>query len=87
MHLTHLYHTPRYKIWAAQQQVEKGDNPEPQQPMWAETGGMDFTGREKWKAWMALRGADVHQAKEAFCQSYGRAMAPERKEINFRKYG
>jgi|TARA_B100001142_G_scaffold249868_1_gene249894 acyl-CoA-binding protein len=55
--------------------------------MWAETGGMDFTGREKWKAWMALRGADVHQAKEAFCQSYGRAMAPERKEINFRKYG
>lgn len=38
----------------AQQQVEKGDNPD-EKPMWAHHGGLDFDGRERWEKWDACK--------------------------------
>lgn len=66
---------------AAKQQVECGDV-QGEKPMWAETGGLDFDGRERWEAWAKLKGMGSEGAKKAFCAAYGKAMA--RPTDNFR---
>jgi hypothetical protein len=38
----------------AKQQVENGDN-SAEKPMWGETGGLDFDGRERWEAWNKMQ--------------------------------
>ena len=38
--------------------------------MWAEKGGIDFEGSEKWDAWEGLKGMDGDKAKETFVKSY-----------------
>ena len=55
-----------------------------EKPMWAETGGLDFDGRERWESWEKLKGTSSQAAKELFCQTYGAALA--RESDNFRKY-
>lgn len=39
---------------AAKQQAEAGDNAA-EKPMWGETGGLDFDGRERWEAWNKMK--------------------------------
>ena len=46
-------------------QAEKGDNTT-ERPMWAEKGGLDFEGRAKWDAWMAVKGVKPETAKLEF---------------------
>lgn len=64
-------------------QAEEGDN-NAEKPMWAETGGLDFDGRERWEAWGRHKGLTSEEAKGAFCAAYARAMSRETE--NFRKY-
>ncbi len=52
--------------------------------MWAETGGLDFDGRERWEAWTKLAGMSRLDAQRAFCEAYARAMS--READNFRRY-
>lgn len=40
--------------------------------MWAEKGGIDFDGRERWDAWDAQRGMSTEAAKQAFVNCYFR---------------
>ena len=72
-----------YTLYACVQQAIVGDVVG-EKPMWAETGGLDFDGRERWEAWERLKGTSSQAAKELFCQTYGVAMAREAE--NFRKY-
>ena len=72
-----------YPLWAAQQQVEKGDCVG-EKPMWGATGGLDFDGRERHDAWLALKGLDREAAIRAFCVAHARVM--EHAEENFRKF-
>lgn len=72
-------------MWGAQQQVEKGDNPD-EKPMWAHHGGLDFDGRERWEKWDACKGLTSEEAKLRFVRAYGKAMAEERNKLNFRVY-
>lgn len=58
-----------YVLYAHHQQATQGDN-SGERPMWAEKGGIDFEGREKWDAWEGLKGMDGEKAKEAFVKSY-----------------
>lgn len=67
----------------AKMQAEEGDNAT-EKPMWAETGGLDFDGRDKWEAWNRHKGLSAEEAKLAFCTAYARAMGREAE--NFRKY-
>ena len=68
---------------AAKQQAESGDNAA-EKPMWAETGGLDFDGRERWEAWTKLAGTSKADAQRAFCEAYARAMS--READNFRRF-
>jgi acyl-CoA-binding protein len=68
---------------AAKQQAEKGDNTA-EKPMWAETGGLDFDGRERWEAWSKMAGMTKGDAQRAFCEAYARAMS--READNFRRF-
>ncbi len=68
---------------AAKQQAEAGDNVA-EKPMWAETGGLDFDGRERWEAWARLKGSSKAEAQRAFCEAYGRALS--READNFRRF-
>lgn len=58
-----------YTLYAHHKQATEGDN-SGERPMWAEKGGIDFEGREKWDAWEALKGMDTTAAKEAFVKAY-----------------
>ena len=58
-----------YVLYAHHQQATQGDN-SGERPMWAEKGGIDFEGREKWDAWEAIKGMDKDAAKEAFVKAY-----------------
>lgn len=58
-----------YTLYAHHKQATEGDN-SGERPMWAEKGGIDFEGREKWDAWEALKGMDTMAAKEAFVKAY-----------------
>ena len=68
---------------AAKQQAENGDNPA-EKPMWGETGGLDFDGRERWEAWTKLAGTSKADAQRAFCEGYARAKS--READNFRRF-
>lgn len=70
-----------YAIYATVQQV--GGDVKGEKPMWAESGGLDFDGRERWEAWQKLEGKSPAEAKAAFCAAYARAMSREAE--NFRK--
>ena len=74
-----------YELWAATQQAAKGDQTS-DKPMWAEHGGLDFDGRERWEAWAKLKGLDPPDAKKKFLAAYGKAMSADRKKMNFREY-
>jgi len=74
-----------YCVYGAQQQVEKGDQTV-EKPMWAHHGGIAFDDRERWEKCNECKGLNTEQAKLRFCKAYGKAMAKERKELNFRKY-
>ena len=52
--------------------------------MWAEHGGLDFDGRERWAEYNKLKGTSKEEAKKLFCAVYGEAM--HFKERNFRKF-
>ena len=58
-----------YVLYAHHQQATVGDN-SGERPMWAEKGGIDFEGREKWDAWEGLKGMDADKAKMAFVKAY-----------------
>ena len=58
-----------YVLYAHHQQATAGDNAG-ERPMWAEKGGIDFEGREKWDAWEGLKGMAADKAKEAFVKAY-----------------
>lgn len=64
-------------------QADEGDNTA-EKPMWAETGGLDFDGQERWEAWSRHKGLTSEEARVAFCTAYARAMGREAE--NFRKY-
>lgn len=72
-----------YRLYAAQQQAENGDCTT-EQPMWAEHGGLDFDGRERWAEYNKLKGMSKEEAKKLFCAVYGEAM--HFTERNFRKF-
>ena len=74
-----------YALHGLQKQVEEG-NVKAEKPMWAEHGGLDFDGRERWEKWNAAKGLSAEDAKLKFCQAYGKAMSDERNALNFRKY-
>ena len=74
-----------YSLYAAKQQVEKGDV-EGEKPMWASHGGIAYDERERWDFWNKLKGMSHQDAKKKFLETYGRAMLPERESLNFRKY-
>lgn len=79
----HMKPTDFYRLYAAQQQAENGDCTT-EQPMWAEHGGLDFDGRERWAEYNKLKGTSKEEAKKLFCAVYGEAM--HFKERNFRKF-
>ena len=58
-----------YSLYAYHQQAAKGDNTE-ERPMWAEKGGIDFEGREKWDAWDKIKGTAADKAKLEFVKTY-----------------
>ena len=58
-----------YVLYAHHQQATAGDN-SGERPMWAEKGGIDFEGREKWDAWEGLKGMAAEKAKETFVKAY-----------------
>lgn len=58
-----------YSLYAYHQQATKGDNTE-ERPMWAEKGGIDFEGREKWDAWDKIKGTATDKAKLEFVKAY-----------------
>jgi acyl-CoA-binding protein len=58
-----------YVLYAHYQQATQGDN-SGERPMWAEKGGIDFEGREKWDSWEALKGMSADVAKETFVKNY-----------------
>lgn len=64
-----------YRLYAAAQQAEAGDNPLAEAPMWAENGGIDFGARAQWDAWDGLRGWDRPRAVALFCRAYAEARA------------
>ena len=74
-----------YALHGLQKQVEEG-NVKAEKPMWAEHGGLDFDGRERWEAWAKLKGLDPPDAKKKFLAAYGKAMSADRKKMNFREY-
>ena len=39
-----------------------------ERPMWAEKGGLDFDGRERWDAWTAMKDVDRASAELKFVQ-------------------
>jgi len=58
-----------YALYAYHHQATSGDNAT-ERPMWAEKGGVDFEGRERWDAYEALKGMSAEKAKEAFVKTY-----------------
>lgn len=58
-----------YELYALSQQGKVGDN-DTEQPMWAEKGGIDFEGRERWDAWNKVKGMDKDEAKLKFVRIY-----------------
>ena len=58
-----------YALYAFFQQATAGDNAS-ERPMWAEKGGVDFEGRERWDAYEALKGMTAEKAKESFVKTY-----------------
>ncbi|CAD7697168.1 unnamed protein product [Ostreobium quekettii] len=60
---------PFYQLYGLCTQVIKGDN-DTERPMWAERGGLDFEGRERWDAWEALKGEQASEAKIRFVKMY-----------------
>lgn len=79
----HMKPTDFYRLYGAVQQVTEGDCTS-EQPMWADHGGLDFDGRERWTYWKKLEGMSTSDAKLEFCKVYGEAMGEA--ERNFRKY-
>ena len=57
-----------------------------EQPMWTDTGAVDYSGRALFQEWNKLKGKTKDQAKEAFVYAYGRALSEQRHQLNFRKY-
>jgi acyl-CoA-binding protein len=41
-----------------------------ERPMWAEKGGIDFDGREKWDHWKECESMDSEEAKLEFVRAY-----------------
>ena len=74
-----------YTLQACIKQVEDGDAPK-EQPMWTDTGAIDYSGRALFQEWNKLKGKTKDQAKEAFVYAYGRALSDQRRQLNFRKY-
>ena len=58
-----------YVLYALAMQATKGNNTG-EEPMWAETGGLDFEGRLQWAAWNTRKGADANWCKKKFVQAY-----------------
>lgn len=58
-----------YALYAYHQQATVGDNKE-ERPMWAEKGGIDFEGRERWDAWDKIKGMGTDAAKLEFVKQY-----------------
>lgn len=58
-----------YVLYALAMQATKGNNTA-EEPMWAETGGLDFEGRLQWAAWNTRTGADAKWCKRKFVQAY-----------------
>lgn len=72
-----------YRLEGAKKQAEIGDvNIE--KPMWAETGGLDFNGREAWDQWEKFKGKDTEAAKKLFLRIYAEAQAAPK--ANFRVF-
>ena len=74
-----------YTLQVCIKQVEDGDAPK-EQPMWTDTGAVDYSGRALFQEWNKLKGKTKDQAKEAFVYAYGRALSDQRRQLNFRKY-
>mmetsp|Transcript_18625 Transcript_18625/g.63456 ORF Transcript_18625/g.63456 Transcript_18625/m.63456 type:complete len:210 (-) Transcript_18625:378-1007(-) len=75
--------TDWYRLHGCVEQVEKGDCTT-EKPMWAETGGLDFHGRECWEYYNQLKGMSTQEAKEKFCRVYAEAEANNK--ANFRVF-
>eukprot|EP00873_Tetraselmis_striata_P038839 jgi/Tetstr1/459103/TSEL_004553.t1 len=58
-----------YVLYGFEQQATKGDV-SGERPMWAEKGGIDFDGREKWDHWKECIGMEPEQAKMEFVRAY-----------------
>mmetsp|Transcript_2995 Transcript_2995/g.7292 ORF Transcript_2995/g.7292 Transcript_2995/m.7292 type:complete len:148 (+) Transcript_2995:158-601(+) len=58
-----------YELYAFHKQATEGDNSE-EQPVWAETGGLDFEGRSRWEAWNQTKGMSQEVAKKKFVALY-----------------
>lgn len=58
-----------YRLYGLHMQATKGDNTT-ERPMWAERGGLDFEGRARWDAWMAMKSLDGEKAKLRFVKLY-----------------
>ena len=58
-----------YDLYGFFQQATEGDNTA-EQPVWAETGGLDFEGRSKWEAWNKTKGVSQEVAKKKFVSLY-----------------
>lgn len=58
-----------YVLYALSMQAKVGDN-KSEEPMWAETGGLDFEGRLQWAAWNTRKGSDSSWCKKKFVQAY-----------------
>merc|ERR1712144_60158 len=58
-----------YDLYGFFKQATEGDNTE-EQPVWAETGGLDFEGRSRWEAWNKTKGISSEVAKKKFVAIY-----------------
>lgn len=58
-----------YYLYGLEQQAKNGDN-NTERPMWAERGGLDFEGRERWAQWERMKGMDAATAKKHFVEVY-----------------
>ena len=58
-----------YELYGFFKQATEGDNTE-EQPVWAESGGLDFEGRSRWEAWNKTKGMSSEVSKKKFVATY-----------------
>lgn len=62
-----MKHEEFYYLYGLEMQAKNGDNTA-ERPMWAERGGLDFEGRERWAQWERVKGLDQQKAKQYFVE-------------------